>query len=718
MAQVEKYSKSINIIKQSKKIDQQPLIVETRKTEVISRGGNSSINENRFTHQAYKKEVNKFAKAQTSLNYNRHSNQDSSFQRSTGNQTICTCGQFGNEMFSPFNATLNTMNSDHCICGETMNNRTIGTSERNIIIHDNGGFNSCNEMKIISNVASNYNEHLTDEEKSMCTCNKFIGQQFDKKQFATSSNEIQMETTSSEEKKAKLEQNEEEIINENIQATWSGDNYIQNIERLQYLAAGAPELQIQFLNDMYINPSVVPRGPIQVIIPLPENYIQKQDTIEVIQEEQKKYEGLCGENVDFLRISKAYPTPVSSFKHLEVQKEEIYIEKKEEIPIPLEVENHELDINRTYRVWRGVIKPIRICKLDINVADWNSLVQIELANDIEFCKDRTKRQKMFEDDDAEIEGLEKKSSKIDLGSGEFTTLVARKRILRKTEQTTFNIGGRGFYLWDPVPHLAESMTFPRDKEPEEKPKRDWNLLNDIVSFSQINILVEEKIITVQQVKPIEVLAEKTKKDKWNTVVKRQANFKLGYVPKKKKWILIITKRVNNLFFPSEPDDVIVNDDYNNVNGTQRRPVQATIVKISEQDDTSSVSSYDVFQHLIMKKNIDLQLMNNCIYRSNQYDYQMKKKICNGYKYSYIPIEQRMKFECNKCGYGMDERKNMLKFRKCENEQKNQCDTFVTKFVKNTTTTNIKNNGSELFKCKKEKFEIVKDEPEVKNYLII
>ena len=37
------------------------------------------------------------------------------------------------------------------------------------------------------------------------------------------------------------------------------------------------------------------------------------------------------------------------------------------------------------------------------------------------------------------------------------------------------------------------------------------------------------------------------------------------------------------------DDVIINDDYNNIKGPEIRPNTATIIKVNEKDETSSVS---------------------------------------------------------------------------------------------------------------------------------
>jgi hypothetical protein len=46
---------------------------------------------------------------------------------------------------------------------------------------------------------------------------------------------------------------EEMDENEETQISWSGENYTQVIERMQFLVRGTPELSVQFLNDMIIN---------------------------------------------------------------------------------------------------------------------------------------------------------------------------------------------------------------------------------------------------------------------------------------------------------------------------------------------------------------------------------------------------------------------------------------------------------------------------------
>ena len=207
---------------------------------------------------------------------------------------------------------------------------------------------------------------------------------------------------------------------------------------------------------------------------------------------------------------------------------------------------------------------------------------------------------------------------IDIGNNEVITLKSQKRILRpleKSEENTLELGGKGFVpqKWDPIPMHAQVLNIENTKL--EKPlenipldridfpatrnkRQDWNLVNDTISETTINLLPKPKPLTEQKVRPITIPADNINNNNWNEKVRKQKGVKLAF-PSKKNWYLDITKEVN-LVFEQDTDDVIVNDDYNNVQGPQMRPIQATIIKVNEDDETSSVSSYDIFQNLIVR----------------------------------------------------------------------------------------------------------------------
>ena len=204
-------------------------------------------------------------------------------------------------------------------------------------------------------------------------------------------------------------------------------------------------------------------------------------------------------------------------------------------------------------------------------------------------------------------------------------------------------------------------------------KQDWNLINNLSSESTVNILTKEKILSEQTIRPVTVLGEPANKNKWNDKIRKQKGIKLGF-PSTKKWVLNICKEID-ILYEQDADDVIINDDYNNVKGPEMRPITATIIKVNEEDETSSVSSYDVFQNLIVKK--------------IEYD--------NG------NIEKEIKILKNRSSYrNVDKDKNnKFKLRvPNENDQKN----------KNDKPANQPNMG------KKKNIEFIREDPEPKNYL--
>ena len=228
----------------------------------------------------------------------------------------------------------------------------------------------------------------------------------------------------------------------------------------------------------------------------------------------------------------------------------------------------------------------------------------------------------------------KKFKKIDIGNNEVITLKAEKRILKpleKSEESTLELGGKGFKLnrWDPVPMHAkvlnidgtkpvktlETISLDRIDFPAmRKHRQNWNLVNNTTIATSINLLSREKKLIEQRVRPITVLAENSGSNKWNEKVRKQRGVKLVFPPFK-NWFLDISKEVD-LAFEEESDEVIINDDYNFVQGPQMRPINATIIKVNEIEESSSVSSYDVFQNLMVRTNFQFNFENGSNFLKN------------------------------------------------------------------------------------------------------
>lgn len=703
-------------------------------------------------------------------------------------------------------------NSIGCTCYKRNTNktfnRTLNLNDQNIFIQEGSNSDYCNcdereERKIFSNVTSDYNVNLpnvlTDEEINLnyCTCgqnHKSTIESSDKKGYfgknqnllqyssnimTTSNNELPIQTTDFEEreisrknivKKVKNQVNIDIIRREvrekirqelkeqkeenNEQNTWNGEIHIQAIERLQFLAAQPPALRVQFLNDMMIK-RTINRDPIHVLIPIPDNYIQKQEMLQVLsgqkeekEEEKNPNDDLCPENVDLLNISHAYSIPVPSFNDLEIENEEMFITGQLKIEPeftveqyslyckgkdkePFTIENYAWDINPSEREWSGVMRPVRVNKLEIEVPtkDWNNLEK-EFVSDlnVEMQEDEEAKEKeetTFSKNKFTLTFKQNKKhfKKIDIGGNEIITLKSERRVLESkpekalelSEKTSIVLGGPGFdenkCKWSPVPFNALAINIDKTKVkaplenisldkldiPAAKKRReDWNLVNNLSNESTVNILTKEKILSEERVEAITSIAEGDS-NKWNDKIRRQKNVKLVFGPSKKSFVLKICKEID-IIYEQEADDVIINDDYNNVKGPEMRPITATIIKVKEEDDTSSVTSYDVFQNLIIRKsNFTFNLGGSVLEKNSK-----KENI----KFTSFP------------SFGEQGNPNLFRIRKpskAESEQKNKYD----KTVKNIAIQTKKkiNENNNLIE-KKKKVEFIREEPEEKNYLRI
>ena len=649
---------------------------------------------------------------------------------STDNQSICTCGKFRSDTHSTYNGTIQTKlqseefnigdegrDTSLCNCYKKNTNRASKISTRsyksnNILIQDNNRC-TCHEGQNM-NMISKYNINKKIYKKE-CTCGK--GDHEYEINTATT-NDVQLDTieTKDNEDKENIEEltkiskkeQEQSIIKKDKEIkvdikqleqleqkkeeeiSWNGDIFIQIMERLQYLAAKPPELTVQFPNDMMINRTVY-NGPINILIPIPENYIQKQGFFEVLPEVKDPLEGTCPENVDLLNISNAYSIQIPTFNNLEIENTEMFIQS-EPLGIHFKIENYAWDISANGRLWSGDIIPIRTNRLEIEDKTWNDLIQKETVEKLTI----------------DISDIRNPFKIIELSDNEVITLKAKKKVLKvtQTQESSLKVGGDGFKprVWDLVPTQANSMTIEVHKPlkivsesilmpPERKRRPNWNLVNTSSLESTVDYLVKEKIIEQQSLNPITLIEENTLKNKWQNKIKKQLGTRLTYKKKDKrlKWTLSICSKVIDLFFERSIDDVVINDDYNNVQGPQMRPIIVTVLKANEADDTSSIASYDVFQNLVIKKGT----LNFELGKNRNIEINIKKNIQSEYE-----MDGKIK-------------KFNGKLRMEENRQKNQYDKTVRNLVHQTK--NLMGNMLEISR-KEKKIEFVKEETGDNNYL--
>ena len=724
----------------------------------------------------------------TSSNKILKSHNFNNFQTSNGispissldNQRICTCGKWRFDTQRSYYGTIesNLRSDDYCTCDDdrysknmslcNCNKRYIGNNiERNC----NSNFQTIsvedynNERKILNRESTNSNINA-----KVCTC----GKAFLNRNMNINLNSIQ--TTDSEERIIKKEIKDNEI-NINTEAEtdtmWTGDIFIQVIERLQYLAMEPPELSVQFMNDMMINPTIN-FTPIRVLLPIPDNYIQKQAILEVRSKEEKEEEKnineeLCPENVDLLNISKAYSIPIPSFDNLTIENHEMLISssqiktkpitKKIIKPKPkkvikpkieqkiktksepkmlkkvekknLEIENNFWNISPTERKWNGPIKIVKTNKFDIeeNEKNWNELIKKETADKFEVMKKKKEKFNYLTKNKFELKYKDsgKIFKTIDISDNkEISLLTAQKDVNKNspTEVSNLSLGGKGFVprVWSPAPYHANSMTLQKGNNPNlkiistdmaippaYKRRDDWNLVNIKKSENPINIITEEKILVKKNMPPLTIINKSLPKNKWNDIIKREKCAKMVFKScnkignKNKKWILSIMKE-NDFNFIQETDEVIINDDYNAVYMPQMRPINVTILKMRDNEETSSESSlYDVFHNIIVKKNtLDIKMKNdgNINFKSrfgflNNKD-EFKKNIFGG--------QFNNKFE------------NRRRVRTLENKEKNKYDIMRTSY--GNERMNLESKSIREKRRKIKNIEFIREEPGVHNFLKI
>ena len=740
----------------------------------------------------------------TSSNKILKSHNFNNFQTSNGispissldNQRICTCGKWRFDTQRSYYGTIesNLRSDDYCTCDDdrysknmslcNCNKRYIGNNiERNC----NSNFQTIsvedynNERKILNRESTNSNINA-----KVCTC----GKAFLNRNMNINLNSIQ--TTDSEERIIKKEIKDNEI-NINTEAEtdtmWTGDIFIQVIERLQYLAMEPPELSVQFMNDMMINPTIN-FTPIRVLLPIPDNYIQKQAILEVRSKEEKEEEKnineeLCPENVDLLNISKAYSIPIPSFDNLTIENHEMLISssqiktkpitKKIIKPKPkkvikpkieqkikpkpkkvikpkieqkiktksepkmlkkvekknLEIENNFWNISPTERKWNGPIKIVKTNKFDIeeNEKNWNELIKKETADKFEVMKKKKEKFNYLTKNKFELKYKDsgKIFKTIDISDNkEISLLTAQKDVNKNspTEVSNLSLGGKGFVprVWSPAPYHANSMTLQKGNNPNlkiistdmaippaYKRRDDWNLVNIKKSENPINIITEEKILVKKNMPPLTIINKSLPKNKWNDIIKREKCAKMVFKScnkignKNKKWILSIMKE-NDFNFIQETDEVIINDDYNAVYMPQMRPINVTILKMRDNEETSSESSlYDVFHNIIVKKNtLDIKMKNdgNINFKSrfgflNNKD-EFKKNIFGG--------QFNNKFE------------NRRRLRTLENKEKNKYDIMRTSY--GNERMNLESKSIREKRRKIKNIEFIREEPGVHNFLKI
>ena len=375
------------------------------------------------------------------------------------------------------------------------------TSKIQDIFSDKSG--SLNNWKITLNGSNNETIETTIKSQVRCTCNKNISKS--KKQNLKK--KINIYTNEEKHLMSTLSENVNSVnttISNNslqVQITESDDNeknetregiywnlsdlFIQVMERLQYLAAEPPQLYVQFPTDLMIE-RTINNNPIRILIPIPDNYIQQQDHFEVIAKEVEKVK------------------TQAKFGYLAKDQFEMFIkDKKIEIKQPLVQENHNLNIPKSQRMWKGPIQPVKTNKIIIQdaVRNWNNLTKQEKVKNLEFKGEQKIKKE---------------------------TIKPRPQY-SLSEESKLSLGGKGFKpkVWSPIPISVNSFTIEREQEPEiiSESVSESFIIND--DYNQVkNLKMRPVLVTVMKMNEEEGETSTETLDIMESIFKQKINLNI------------------------------------------------------------------------------------------------------------------------------------------------------------------------------------------------
>ena len=141
-----------------------------------------------------------------------------------------------------------------------------------------------------------------------------------------------------------------------------------------------------------------------------------------------------------------------------------------------------------------------------------------------------------------------------------------------------------------------------------------------------------------------------------------------------------------------------------------------MIKVNEEDETSSVTSYDVFKNLyIQKSSLNMEFLSKGkISQNNMIEFKKNLKSGGGYEINLMNKGNKISgtFGNGEFSY-FGKKEGGVKLRMEENKQKSQYDKTVKNIV--FQTKNIMGNMLGLG-GKQKNIEFVREDPDVKNYL--
>ena len=386
---------------------------------------------------------------------------------------------------------------------------------------------------------------------------------------------------------------------------WNKKCVGQNNENIQILAAEKPELLIQCVQDIKV---IQEPKPVQVLMPIVPNEIDYPLGLEIYGKEKKVL--ICPENVENLNVSKAYSKIEHEFEDLNIdQNEKVYCErkpnkvkkvKKEKYDKELEIENGEMFV-KGEKVFNKSNEMELTTKM--NVAGKQKLQWNETNEAIKTTKMNIEKQPMpkqfknlYEENNTyNYKGQIKTKygpTEVDLYSNGQLEYPA-EYITPDWNKDSMPMSGRPFTL----DKTKKQFNLSTKKETKitlkkEYETKDWNKEITKKKVNEINMVKKQKKrnLEKQKIKPIQVEGYN-----WNDLIIQQKDADILLKKMENKQNDFVLSRGDEVHISNEPEEILVNDDYNIIEENYTRSIRANIKKIQEFSEESVSSEYDVLK---------------------------------------------------------------------------------------------------------------------------
>ena len=499
---------------------------------------------------------------------------------SSGNNLKCTCGLSHN--ISGGKTLVNKVNISTKTTATKYNN---GSNTQKITTQK-----TTTKTTQINNVKNSSN---INTQSKTCNCNCEIN----KASSIQQKNKDKIETS-------KIKLNMNEITKEQWNKRFVG----QKNENIQILAAEKPELLIQCVQEIKV---IQEPKPVQVLMPIVPNEIDYPLGLEIYGKEKKVL--ICPENVENLNVSKAYSKIEHEFEDLNIdQNEKVYCErkpnkvkkvKKEKYDKELEIENGEMfvkgekDFNKSNEMELTT---------KMNVAGKQKLQWNETNEAIKTTKMNIEKQPMpkqfknlYEENNSyNYKGQIKTKygpTEVDLYSNGQMEYPA-EYIPPDWNKDSLPMSGRPFTL-DKTKKQFNQFNLSTKKEAKitlkkEYETKDWNKAISERNVDQIKMVKRQKKrnLLKQKIQPIQVEGYT-----WNDLITEQKDADILLEKTENNQNNFVLSRGDEVHIQNEPEEILVNDDYNIIEENYTRPIRANIKKIQEFSEESVSSEYDVLK---------------------------------------------------------------------------------------------------------------------------